>query len=624
MRNALYLTLLFVLSYFPLRAQQQRLSAICFFRDTIGITSPHTFLKDSANIVFNKNKSPIPSFGRDTLAYWLRFEIANPTNETKEDLLEVDFPYLDEVNLFVTYNGRIIRSFVPLRWNTPIEKRYVKHQNFIFPVRLGPKEKRICYLRIFRKNLTLTAPIRLWDIESFGRYEKVESFYQGIFGGVILLSVFIGLILFVALRERLYILYSLLMFSRLIYIFAMQALFFELYQRGILGISGQYVFQFGLSIGGVFTLLFIRHYVLSNYPLKNPLKYIYYSIIGLGILTLPLFWIERYYSHELVYSFALLLFPVTFLAPIALDFYFVLYSYFRNINRQASIVYMVSITPGVALSFLSIFRNFGLIPNQWWLEIEGVEIVILFEMFVLTIGLGLRYVGLRQEKEYQQKLAYENQLKLLVEKERISQDLHDNVGSQLSIIASNLDNIHFLAGKQQLSPQKIENVNEFVREAMQSLRDTIWATHKENFMLEEFSARVKQYIQKQFQEIENCQILTNFEDIQLQLSSTQALNLFRIVQESLNNIMKHAHATQIIINLHSIKNDNGIVLEVIDNGIGFDINQKKDDLHWGLINMQKRASEINGILKIESVKGTKISIELDNLKIVESQKHRLS
>ncbi len=621
MRHALSVVLLFILFDQPLQAQQQGLSAIWFFRDTLGINSAEAFLQDSSAFIFTHNKSPIPSFGRGVIPYWLRFEIENLTPKTKEYFLEIDFPYIDEVNLFITDKDKTTQSFNTLSWNTPIEKRYVKHQNFIFPIRLKPQEKRICYLRIFRKNLTLTAPIRLWDTESFEEHEKVESFYQGIFGGVILLSVFIGLILSIALRERLYVLYSLLMFSRLIYIFAMQALFFELYQGGILGISGQHIFQFGLSLGGVFTLLFIRQYVLPEYKLKGILKYLYYSIISLGVLIFPLFWIEKYNSHEWVYTFALLLFPVTFLAPIALGFYFVFYSYIRHINRQASIMYMISITPGVVLAFLSIFRNFGLIPNHWWLEIKGVQIVMLFEMLVLTIGLGLRYVGLRREKEYQQKLAYENQLKLLVEKERISQDLHDNVGSQLSIIASNLDNIQFLAEKQQLSSQKIENINEFVREAIQSLRDTIWATHKENFMLDEFSARVQQYLQKQFQEIENCQIRTNFEDIPLQLSSTQALNLFRIVQESLNNIMKHAHATQITINLRAIKNDYGLLLEVIDNGIGFDLNQKKEDAHWGLVNMQKRASEIKAILKIESGNGTKISIELDNLKKVESQKY---
>ena len=249
-----------------------------------------------------------------------------------------------------------------------------------------------------------------------------------------------------------------------------------------------------------------------------------------------------------------------------------------------------------------------IVPHSWWLEYQIQIACVLWDVLVLMIGLGFRYKMIRREKEIQQNLVFENKLKLYQEKERISRDLHDNVGSQLSVITSNLDNIGYLAGKNILTVDKIEIVNEFVREAIQSLRDTIWVTHQETISLVEFRARVQEYIHKYYQSLETCQIMVNFEEIHTDLSSSQALNLFRIIQEALNNAQKYAQASHISIHFKLI--EQYFILTITDNGIGFDVDNKEKGLHFGLLNMEKRAKEIEGKLNILSEKGIGTKVEV--------------
>jgi len=87
------------------------------------------------------------------------------------------------------------------------------------------------------------------------------------------------------------------------------------------------------------------------------------------------------------------------------------------------------------------------------------------------------------------------------------------------------------------------------------------------------------------------------------------LNLFRIVQESLNNALKYASATQIGVALN-YEGKSGIILEIQDNGIGFD--PDKSIKGHGLKNMQVRADEINAALNLQSTinEGTIITITL--------------
>jgi PAS domain S-box-containing protein len=89
--------------------------------------------------------------------------------------------------------------------------------------------------------------------------------------------------------------------------------------------------------------------------------------------------------------------------------------------------------------------------------------------------------------------------------------------------------------------------------------------------------------------------------------------LYRLVQESLNNVAKHAQATRVIISLNS--DTNAVSVTISDNGHGFDpgeVNSLSHEPHWGLLSMQQRAASIGAVLTIESAhgNGTQVCVKI--------------
>jgi len=96
----------------------------------------------------------------------------------------------------------------------------------------------------------------------------------------------------------------------------------------------------------------------------------------------------------------------------------------------------------------------------------------------------------------------------------------------------------------------------------------------------------------------------------LKINSQQSIALFRILQEALTNIVKHAKATAVKIQLRN--QNNKLIMEIIDNGIGFDENQKIKHDSYGLIGMRERFFLLEGELIISGKlgKGTSVRVEM--------------
>ena len=126
---------------------------------------------------------------------------------------------------------------------------------------------------------------------------------------------------------------------------------------------------------------------------------------------------------------------------------------------------------------------------------------------------------------------------------------------------------------------------------------------------------VKQYC-NEFQERHKINCIFSCCITSLNLSSQQAVALFRMVQESLTNVAKHSKATQVNITL--VYDDDKLTLEIIDNGVGFDENQKARSDSYGMIGMKERVFLLEGELSIISKpnEGTTVRIELPYKKTV--------
>ncbi len=193
---------------------------------------------------------------------------------------------------------------------------------------------------------------------------------------------------------------------------------------------------------------------------------------------------------------------------------------------------------------------------------------------------------------------------------KISRDLHDNIGAQLTFIISSLDNLKYLSKDANDSlKEKLSNISSFTSDTIFQLRDTIWAMNKTEISVEDLHTRVLSFVQKAKKAVTKTEFDINYNiDTNVGFSSLIGINIFRVIQEAINNAIKYAEAKKISIHLH--KDESIFKVSIIDDGKGFDI--KKVDLGNGLANMEQRISEINAAISIDSIvgKGTKITIEI--------------
>lgn len=206
---------------------------------------------------------------------------------------------------------------------------------------------------------------------------------------------------------------------------------------------------------------------------------------------------------------------------------------------------------------------------------------------LFTFGVFYYIKRLRFKKKLE-KIAYENKMRL--ERERISRDLHDNIGSQLAFIISG-------AGLEQNNKnEQLAQIASFAKDTLDQLRTTVWAIKKEKISNEEFYEQIKRFIEKiKPNSLIEFKINRTFKH-QLFLSPTQSVHLFRVIQESISNAIKHSDCFSIIIDLSS-KNEQ-LEVSIQDDGKGFDI--KHCDKGNGLRFMEQRLQELGGSLTISS------------------------
>lgn len=123
-------------------------------------------------------------------------------------------------------------------------------------------------------------------------------------------------------------------------------------------------------------------------------------------------------------------------------------SQFKGYNKFAGKIFLIGILPLFLFSILSAFRNIGFIPNYFWLSYKTRLLCIAFDASAVFAGIAIQFRKLRKENEERVREAYESKIKLLEEKERISRDLHDHVGSQLTVVSSTIDRAIYMAKNQ--------------------------------------------------------------------------------------------------------------------------------------------------------------------------------
>ncbi|MFT3825157.1 MAG: sensor histidine kinase [Chitinophagaceae bacterium] len=304
---------------------------------------------------------------------------------------------------------------------------------------------------------------------------------------------------------------------------------------------------------------------------------------------------------------------------------------YKNLSKTLKTIHELSdsiYTKHVAQSFAEMQTKYETQKKETTILQQQYELTKRNYLLYGTIGLALlslvaaRIFFVQYHKKQQLKLQLmhaeeQHQLNQAIaaakesERKRIAADLHDNIGAQLSYISSNINFVLDAPQKMSETDEKhfLGMVNDTAKTAIIDLRETIWALNKDSVTFLEFADKLKMYLNHHLsnQQVVQLHISENVTG-NMQLSSAEAIHIFRIMQEAAGNSVKHAAASTLQLSINATANKYSIRLS--DNGKGFDVNATYDN-HYGLENMQKRAAEIGAVLQIESTltKGTTILLE---------------
>ncbi len=242
-------------------------------------------------------------------------------------------------------------------------------------------------------------------------------------------------------------------------------------------------------------------------------------------------------------------------------------------------------------------------------------IMIVFVCFIIFMVLmynrkQLLYLKEKQlkESEYQNQLLQkelEKQKLIEKERERISHDMHDDLGAGISALKLQAEFLKQRAGDEDLKSD-IEELLKTSEEMNLSMREMLWSLNSGNDTLGSFMDYAKIYAQN-FLKKTHIQITVENENVisETVVSTEQRRNLFLCLKEALNNAYKHSKSTQIKM-LFAQKN-NEFIMKVSDNGIGIGAESSQGN---GLRNMKRRMQEQNGTCEIKTENGTHIIFKL--------------
>lgn len=194
-------------------------------------------------------------------------------------------------------------------------------------------------------------------------------------------------------------------------------------------------------------------------------------------------------------------------------------------------------------------------------------------------------------------------LAVLEERERIGMDLHDGIIQSIYGVGLSLENVRHLMkedlGSADANIQaSIENLNDTIRDLRTYILDLKPRQLKGSSLLEGIQKLVSEFKQNVKTNISFTQPKENLVE---KLPQAHALALFLICQEALANVAKHANAKQVNVLLWATSDR--VLLEVKDDGTGFDDAQVNKSVGHGLANMLTRVHNVSGDLDISSVKG---------------------
>lgn len=546
-------------------------------------------LLDTANIYpFQQLEGNHLNFGVTASTIWLKF---NLTNHLKSDLgLFTGRNFLDTVRLYSVYADG---SFAMKRYGTSVkmENRDVHVHNHIF--RLDSA------VQYFLEVKTMDGPVlinpKVGSIERMMEQAYEEVKYWGLYVGFILLLSIYSIMLFVSSRPRNY--------NYLYYIgFMVSTSLLASFMMGTMGLFLPEViveWSSGYSLLILFFVFFFGANLMDSFiHVKEKRHLIVFTFKVMQYVPLVMFGLNLLGQSNLVFTVFVYIIGAFFMLHIVLLALLMF--------GEGAVVRIMII--GMALMMISgvvfICKEVGFIEENFFTQ-RVLVIGHAIEAILLAVAMALQSESYKREKTVAQKLALVQARgfsKNLIytqenERKRVAAELHDGVGQHLILIKNQL----YLLKRQ--TGMNIDNLFEGITQVIEDIRRVSYALRPHKLDLFGLTASLEDLLME-VEESSSIEIKVSLDNIDDIFNSEDQINIYRVVQESVNNMVKHAQCTEAEVIIRVEKES--VDLSIKDNGVGF-IQQNdmtpKNKSGFGLKGLNERVNNLGGQLNIDSKKG---------------------
>lgn len=349
------------------------------------------------------------NFGYTFDHIWLRFPVTGPrlADTRPINLLEIAYPQLDTIDFYLV-SGQTITQSYHTGDHLPFAERPVEHPYFLFPFPAAQNDNTQILLRIETTG-AMQIPVKLWNNRSFFEHTSIESQIHALYYGILLAAICFNLFVFLALRERLYLLYVFSTLGYLLLVGNLNGITYQLLWPSLPAVQNS-AMLISIPLAMVFTLLFSRDFLkLKRYsPLADRLML---ATTGLNaLLAVATFFIDYSSSIRLTVALAIpTCLLLTVIGPL------------QWTRRNPQAVYYTLAWGAVTLgSAITAANKYGLIPSSF-ITVYGMQIGSALQVVLLSLALALRIYYERQSKV----LAQEAEIKALADRRTAELKLMD-------------------------------------------------------------------------------------------------------------------------------------------------------------------------------------------------------
>lgn len=594
---------------------------LAIFSDASAASSDIYIYEDKKNVlssgqilaIFNQgkfDKLPNESFnpGFTQSVFWL---IIRSGPENFNHNLVIGNAHINKLEFYISDRNKPQLKYITGDY-FPFKQRPINNRLFIFPLKAGYQS--VYLIKIDKRAEYLQLQVQILNSEQLFQRSTKENSIAGVLWGIIMMVIVFVCFMYITVREKLYLHYLLYLLIASLWIAADKGYGYQLLWPEFPDFASRARPVFN-ALADIMIIQMMQSFInqTRESPFYKPLHIIKIAcfIFALCFLIMPAVFHSFSYwllgGLLLLGGFTLILISLSLVEQIVK-------------GNRAAWFYLISIFMLIVFSVAELIIYSGKANYElYYLSNFGIQTGLVIEIIILNFGLAHRFNSYKNDKETLLIAVNQRQNELTeriiatqeTERRKIADQLHDDVGSMLSLAILQISTVIDKEKSQDNSNMNLENSMKVLYSVSDTIRNmshtlTPLAIEKYGFknaiidLVASINLTNKTHVEH---------VILGFENTE-NYTSNFLNDMYRIVQELLNNIIKHSEASHCLIQL--IEHEDALSLLIEDNGKGLNDDQPKIKSGMGLNNIKSRVEYFKGQIefskKVEG--GTLINIEI--------------